>query len=97
MRIYSTSRPIDNHIGRQLLMHRTGRGFSCAEMGKAIGVTSEDYAKIESGASRVPTRELLMLAHALDIRLVDLFTGNLDITAAGRNGSDLGVPLRRFP
>jgi transcriptional regulator with XRE-family HTH domain len=97
MRIYSTSRPIDKHIGRQLLMHRTGRGLSCAEMGRAIGVTREDYAKIESGASRVPTRELLTLAQVLDIRLVDLFTGNLDISAAGRDGSDLSVPLRRFP
>lgn len=59
--------PIDRHVGARIRMHRTFRGISQTDLGKAVGVTFQQIQKYENGSNRVSASRLHQIADALKV------------------------------
>jgi transcriptional regulator with XRE-family HTH domain len=60
------------HVGRQLRTLRIGRGMTQAETAKLIAVSPQQYQKYEEGHSKCSLTNLMILADAHSVPIVDL-------------------------
>lgn len=67
--------PIDVYLGNRVLMRRLMLAMSQRTLGEAIGVTSQQIQKYESGASRITASRLYDLAQALKVQPEYFFDG----------------------
>jgi transcriptional regulator with XRE-family HTH domain len=66
---------LDRHVGQRLRTLRQARGFSQAEIGKAIGVTFQQMQKYEHGNNRISAGHLFEFAQILEVELDAFFEG----------------------
>jgi transcriptional regulator with XRE-family HTH domain len=66
---------VDRHVGQRLRTLRQARGFSQAEIGKAIGVTFQQMQKYEHGNNRISAGHLYEFALILEVELDAFFEG----------------------
>jgi len=67
--------PIDAYVGNRILMRRLMLAMTQRALGEAIGVTSHQIRKYESGATRIIASRLYDLAQALKVQPEYLFEG----------------------
>ena len=60
------------HVGRQLRKLRIGRGLTQAETAKLIAVSPQQYQKYEEGHSKCSLTNLIILADAHSVPIVEL-------------------------
>ena len=65
--------PIDVHVGERIRMWRTERKISRIALGEAIGLTSQQIQKYETGISRVGASRLQAICAVLKIPVSFLF------------------------
>ena len=78
--------PLDQLIGRNIRLYRTGRGLSQTALGDRIGVSFQQVQKYENAANRVPASRLIRIARVLAVP-VDAFFGH-EAEAAGSPDGD---------
>ncbi len=84
--------PVDVHVGGRVRLRRTLLGMSQTEVGKALGVSFQQFQKYESGFNRIAASRLYHLCHILDVPVGYFFEGLEDKTSR-RSRDD--VMLRR--
>lgn len=65
----------DKMIGQNIKVYRAQRGASQTDLGNAIGVSTAQVYKYESGKSHITLERAYRIARALDVTLKDLLTG----------------------
>ena len=85
-------RPDDNdkHIGMRIRTQRQYMGLSMAKLGKLVGVSPQQVAKIEHGQNRASGSRLMKLAEALQCDVASFVAG------ASTNGGLYDDPGIRF-
>ncbi len=78
-----TKSSIDAIVGKNIRLHRTHRGMSQDELGKAVGVSFQQIQKYENGRNRVGASRLLEIARHLHVSVDSFFAG-----AHAANGHD---------
>jgi transcriptional regulator with XRE-family HTH domain len=73
---------VDKVVGQNIRIFRTAKGMSQTELGDAIGVTFQQVQKYESGANRVSSSRLSMIAKTLNTPVSTFF----DNSAKGADG-----------
>jgi transcriptional regulator with XRE-family HTH domain len=69
--------PIDRHVGAMLFRRRRFLGLSQWEIGDALGVTTLEIQKYESGVQRVAADSLQKLCFVLNVHASFFFDGML--------------------
>ncbi len=59
--------PVDVHVGGRVRLRRTLLGMSQQDVGKALGVTFQQFQKYERGFNRIAASRLYHLCHILDV------------------------------
>lgn len=67
--------PVDQQIGWRLYQRRIGKGFSQADLARAVGVSFQQIHKYERGLSRVSASRLWLIANALDVEIDYFYKG----------------------
>ena len=65
----------DKHIGRRIRTQRQYMGLSMAKLGKLVGVSPQQVAKIEHGQNRASGSRLMKLAEALQCDVASFVAG----------------------
>lgn len=74
-RAAGVSASADRHVGRRMRERRVQLGLSLAQLACALGVTTQQAAKYESGRNGVPASRLGTLAMALGVEVGWFFDG----------------------
>ena len=74
------SSKIDALVGARVRLLRERRKMSQTALGESIGVSFQQVQKYENGANRVSFSRLVLIAHALGLRVSDL-VGDIDQAA----------------
>jgi transcriptional regulator with XRE-family HTH domain len=69
----STARAVDVHVGRRIRTLRMERKVTIADLAGSIGVTAQQLQKYESGANRIGSSKLYVIAQTLEIEVGALF------------------------
>jgi transcriptional regulator with XRE-family HTH domain len=67
---------IDKLVGRNIRLHRLGKGLSQTELGRSIGVTFQQIQKYEQGTNRIGSGRLFQIAHVLEVDIKSFFAGS---------------------
>jgi transcriptional regulator with XRE-family HTH domain len=65
--------PIDVHVGERIRMWRTERKISRITLGEALGLTSQQIQKYETGANRIGASRLQKICAVLEIPVSSVF------------------------
>ncbi len=65
--------PVDVHVGSRVRLRRTLLGMSQTDLGKALGVTFQQFQKNERGFNRIGASRLYRLSHVIDVPLSYFF------------------------
>lgn len=60
---------VENLVANNFKILRKIRGYTLKEVAEAIGVTTQQVQKYESGNSRIPLDKLVIIAKHLDVKL----------------------------
>ncbi len=82
--------PVDVHVGGRVRLRRTLLGMSQTDLGKALGVTFQQFQKNESGTNRIGASRLYQLSLIFGVPVTDFFEG-LEDTTSGRSPDDVMV------
>jgi transcriptional regulator with XRE-family HTH domain len=79
--------PIDVHVGERVRIWRTERRISRTTLGEALGLTSQQIQKYETGANRIGASRLQQICAVLEIPVSALFEGG-----PGSSPHESGMP-----
>lgn len=91
--------PVDTHVGKRIRVRRRVLGLRQVDLADALGLTSQQIEKYESGANRVSASKLYAIAVKLNTPVSYFFEGLADPSALGNaaQASDaLGRPTVQF-
>ncbi len=80
--------PVDVHVGGRIRLRRTLLRMSQTDLGKALGLTFQQFGKYERGADRISASRLYQLSHILDVPVGYFFEG-LKKKAPARSPDDV--------
>ena len=66
---------VDAYVGQRLRQRRTLLGLSQEKLGEAIGVTTQQIQKYETGSNRIGAGRLYQLSQALQVPVSYFFEG----------------------
>ncbi|MFI5024290.1 MAG: helix-turn-helix domain-containing protein [Alphaproteobacteria bacterium] len=66
---------IDQHVGARLRTRRTILGMSQSQLGKAAGITFQQFQKYENGKNRISASKLYRFASVLGVPVSFFFEG----------------------
>ena len=68
-------KPVDLHVGDRVRMRRKLLNMSQKKLADAIGLTSQQVQKYESGMNRMGSSRLMQIANALQVPVTFFFVG----------------------
>lgn len=71
-------REIDVLLGRQIQHRREARGLTIADVASPLNIAERRLSDFEAGTVRPSPKEVVAIADALEIAIVDIFTRALD-------------------
>lgn len=74
-RSMEVAHPADRHVGSQIAAVRVQSDVSQAQLARAIGISSQQLQKYESGRNRVSASTLYEIGRALDVPVSRFFQG----------------------
>ena len=83
--------PIDQHVGRRVRMRRLMLAMSQEKLAAALGLTSQQVQKYESGANRIGASRLQQMSHILQVPVEFFFEGAPNALAPDGSGSALSM------
>ena len=68
--------PVDALVGRNIRILRLQRGLSQSDLGRQMGLSSQQIQKYEIGANRMGASRLSRIAEVLQVSILTLFDGS---------------------
>lgn len=88
--------PLDQELGERVRQRRVLLGWSCRELGEAVGVSLQQIRRYELGADRMSAGTFLRICVAMGVGLSDLCAGLEDGTDCRRPVTGLEGPTAQI-
>lgn len=88
------TRAIDMHVGKQLRVLRSARGYTQEDLAKALGISYQQLHKYETGSNSIAVSRLYELSKFLNVSPDTFFEGlNGEAPQSAKTNVSLDAPL----